>query len=1191
MPSRPGGPEREIARLRQRLEETEAALAAVIAGQIDAASDPRTPGNPLLLQQAQRALRQSEERYRLLFQRNLAGLSRSTLGGSFLDVNHALAAISGFPREELLDRRVQDLVDDRELRERLVAELTDRSFLAGVELPIRRRDGTRAWVLANLTLADDPDGTPVVEATMVDITARKEAEQALEQLSGELERIAARQAAVLDALPAQVALLDGAGTIVAVNTPWRRFADASGFTGADHGVGLNYLAVCEAAAGVDPEAGDVADGLRAVLAGTRRRFEIEYPCHTPESQRWYRMSATALPDRAPGAVVMHVEVTEQHLAAAAVARSEQRFRALVENSAEGVSMVAGDGTVIYVSPGVERMLGFPPSDLVGTSFTRWIHPDDQEIGQWAMQHVLANPGQPLALHLRARHSDGSWRQLRLVATNWLHAEAVGALVCNFEDVTDRHRAQLALAESEQQLRAVFEGSLDAMVIADDQGRYLDANPAACRLFGVPLAELRRLTGRDFTPPGIDYDAAWNAFVAAGSATGQYRVLRPDGGIREVEFAATANVLPGRHLSVLRDVTERHQAAQRLRQTERRLRLLFESGLMGIVFGDAAGPIDANDAWLAITGRDREELRARAIRWRDITPPEYHGADRRAADQVHVHGTCTPYEKEYLRPDGTRVWVLVGFTLLDPAEGATVGFVLDIDARKRAEAAAARSESRFEALLRSSPVALAITEMETGRFVDMNDRFVELVGRPREELVGRTGLEFGIWNSPDDRARILALLREAGSVRNLEVAVTSPAGTPMHLLASIERVEPGPGQPPLLITFLTDVTGHRALEDQLRQSQKMEAVGQLAGGVAHDFNNFLAVVMGYSELLAEQLSPHSDGREYLQVIRDATSRAASLTHRLLAFSRKQVLQPVVVSLNEIVAGLEPLLRRLIGEDVELTMEFDPDLPHVLADPSQIEQAIMNLAVNARDAMPRGGQFTVRTADAWLDEGSAASRADLAPGRYAGLFVSDTGTGMPPEVRERVFEPFFTTKAPGQGTGLGLAMVYGFVRQSGGHVWVYSEPGQGTTFKLLLPAATATAAAPAAPAAPDRSLGGTETILLVEDEPALRQLTEAILVQRGYRVITAADGTEAVDLASAYTERIDLLLTDVVMPGLSGREAADRIVAGRPGLRILYMSGYTTDTVIRHGVSEATVAFIEKPFTPDALARRVREVLDT
>ena len=394
----------------------------------------------------------------------------------------------------------------------------------------------------------------------------------------------------------------------------------------------------------------------------------------------------------------------------------------------------------------------------------------------------------------------------------------------------------------------------------------------------------------------------------------------------------------------------------------------------------------------------------------------------------------------------------------------------------------------------------------------------------------------------------------------------------------------------VIGVALDITERERLTDQLRQSQKMQAVGELAGGVAHDFNNLLMVVKGHSQLLLDRLPDTSPLRSGAQQIERAADRAASLTRQLLAFSRKQVLQPRVLDMNEVVNGMIRMFSRVIGENIDMVFLPSADLARVKADPGQIEQVLLNLVVNARDAMPTGGRLTIETSNIELDRSYAATHASVEPGQYVMLSVTDTGCGMSEETQSRIFEPFFTTKGPGKGTGLGLATVYGVVKQSGGYIYVYSEVDRGTTFKIYLPQVVAELDKPAGEVATPGQVRGSETILFVEDEQSVRELVREYLGATGYRVLEASDGVEALKIASAHPEPIHILITDVVMPHLSGPDLATQLGASRPGLKVLFVSGYTDDTVFRHGVLEGGVAFLQKPFNLKALAKKVREVLD-
>jgi PAS domain S-box-containing protein len=505
---------------------------------------------------------------------------------------------------------------------------------------------------------------------------------------------------------------------------------------------------------------------------------------------------------------------------------------------------------------------------------------------------------------------------------------------------------------------------------------------------------------------------------------------------------------------------------------------------------------------------------------------------------------------------------------------------EIREREAAQGALRRSEALHRSLTENLDQGVYLKDRD-GRFLAANPAYCRLVGRDAAGVIGRTEAEL-LAGDPDagagathteDEKRVRATGRAEGE---RTVAVAGAARVVRYTLTLLRDGS--------LLGLTWDVTEWRAVEAQYRQAQKMEAFGQLAGGVAHDFNNLLTVINGFAELLLEDLPPGDPRRESAAEVRSAGERAAALTAQLLAFSRKSIVEPKVLDLNGVVAQVGKMLGRLIGEDVVLATDLADGLHRVRADRGQVEQVVVNLAVNARDAMPRGGRLTVRTRNV-----EVAAGADRRPGRYAELAVSDTGTGMTDGVRAKLFEPFFTTKGVGQGTGLGLATVHGIVSQAGGYVDVATKLGEGTTFSVLLPAVDDPAPPPAGRAAAGVPRG-SETVLLVEDESAVRRLARAALEGVGYRVLEAASGSEAVRIADGWADPIDLLVTDVVMPGLGGADVAAAVRARRPATLVLFVSGYTDDAVVRHGVAGAGDAFLQKPFTPQTLARKVRDVLD-
>ena len=501
----------------------------------------------------------------------------------------------------------------------------------------------------------------------------------------------------------------------------------------------------------------------------------------------------------------------------------------------------------------------------------------------------------------------------------------------------------------------------------------------------------------------------------------------------------------------------------------------------------------------------------------------------------------------------------------------------------------RSELNFRSLVTNAPYGICRCD-SAGILLGVNPAFVSMLGySSASELVGRS-----LPNLYADSQQWFTLadyFRSLEQFHGLAAEWTRKDGSSTLVRLSGRAIR-GEGNAIFFELFTEDVTERRALEQQLRQSQKMEAIGRLAGGIAHDFNNLLMVISGYCEFLLDRIGSNPELRGPAQEIASAADRATSLTRQLLAFSRKQMLAPKVVDLNAVVTENLKMLTRVIGEDIDLVMVPGGDIGAVKADPGQIEQVIMNLAVNARDAMPHGGKLTIETANVALDDNYARFHAPVQPGDYVMLAISDTGVGMDTDTQTHIFEPFFTTKGP-KGTGLGLSTVYGIIKQSGGYVWVYSEPGKGTTFKIYLPRIGATgepmeAEVPVENAHPHP---GGETILLVEDEPTLRGLTEQYLRNQGYTVLEAADGAAAIQVSNAHPGPIHLLLTDVIMPGMNGRELAQRISSLRPEAKVLYMSGYTENAIGHNGTLDAGITLLQKPFTLPALKTKVREVLDT
>ncbi|HEX3147427.1 MAG TPA: PAS domain S-box protein [Gemmataceae bacterium] len=621
------------------------------------------------------------------------------------------------------------------------------------------------------------------------------------------------------------------------------------------------------------------------------------------------------------------------------------------------------------------------------------------------------------------------------------------------------------------------------------------------------------------------------------------------------------------------------------------RHLAEHSLVGIYIIQDSRYLYVNSKLAQTYGYTVEELLA-IDDWLTLIPePDRALVSEQVRRRIEGEVLTSRYATRGLRRDGTIIDVeIYGSRIELNGRPATMGNLIDITERVQAREALHESEELFRRAFDDTNLPMVLTDLNH-RFVRVNSAFAQMFGyRPNEML----GMTTGQITHPDDLAesyaRRLPLLAGKASSFEMEKRYLHRDGHVLSAVTNVALVRDAAGQPRLYVGQVQDMTDRKRLIEQVHQSQKMEAIGILAAGVAHDFNNLLTVMNGYCEVIQRDpgLTPLS--RDMVREIHRAGDRATSLTRQLLAFSRKQVLAPEVLDLNALVRETLKFLGRLVGASIDLTASLDPHLGHVKADPCQVELVLMNLVVNARDAMANGGKMTIETHRVELDQEYCSGHLGVQPGWYVQLAVSDTGIGMDAATQARIFEPFFTTKGVGKGTGLGLATVHGIVRQSGGHISVYSEPGRGATFKVYLPLLADDASVASAPIQRQETPRGTETILLAEDEAAIRDLASLALKSSGYSLLDAADGEQALQIATAHPTAIDLLVTDLVMPKLSGRELAERMRLIHPNLRVLFVSGYSDDAIVRNGLVSDAAAFLQKPFTPTILARKVREVLD-
>jgi len=784
---------------------------------------------------------------------------------------------------------------------------------------------------------------------------------------------------------------------------------------------------------------------------------------------------------------------------------------------------------------------------------------------------------------------------------WVSEQSVGR-VWSFRDVTERWRAELALRESEGKYRELTD-LLPEMVFETDQtGKLLFANRCAFDTFGYTKEDFDRgLRLFEMVIPEDRERVAKNieTLLKEGKVTGnEYTALRKDGTTFPVWASPNLIIRDDKPVGIrgiVIDIRERKQAEEALRVSEEKYRLLVENAGEAIFVAQNGMLKFANRNTTEMIGYSKEELTSKPFQ-------EFiHPADRELVLDRHLkrlggHDLPSVYPFRIVKKDGNVRWVELN-TVLITWEGrpATLNFMSDITERKQAEEALQESEKKFRVLTETAASGIFILQGE--KFVYVNPASEAITGYSREELLA---MDFENLVHPDfqEMVKQRAQARQQGqpvpSRYELKIVTKNGEERWIDLAVGVITFE---GKTAILGTDF-DITERkraeeemRALEEHLRQSQKIEAIGRLAGGIAHDFNNLLTVIKGYSELSLLDLKETDSLRGNIKEIQKASQRASDLTRHLLAFSRRQILDLKVLDLNSLLRDLDKMLRRIIGEDIELSTKLANDLGKVKIDPSQFEQMILNLAVNARDAMLSGGKLTIETMNVELDEPYTPTHIGVTPGYYVRLSVSDTGLGMSNDVKEKIFEPFFTTKEIGKGTGLGLSTVYGIVKQSGGHIWVYSEAGRGTTFKIYLPRIEGELDTLHSRDETDSFPMGSETVLLVEDDPLVRDMANRLLEQQGYRVFEAANGKEALRVAHEHSgDRIHLLLTDVVMPQMGGKELADQLKIVRPEVKVLYSSGYTDDAIVHHGVLVPGTHFLQKPFSIKTLSHKVRDVLD-
>lgn len=829
------------------------------------------------------------------------------------------------------------------------------------------------------------------------------------------------------------------------------------------------------------------------------------------------------------------EITERELAEEALQTSEQEHRSIFDNATMGIYRSTMDGRIVKANDAFVAMLGYDSvEEILQCDLSRDVYYYPEQRAKLIAERQPAGGADGLEILWRKKDGAPIWVHLNTRAVADQEGNTRWFDTC-VHDVTKRVQAEEALRDSQRRFSQAFNASPQPMSIATlAEGRYIDINESFVSVGGYSRDELLGRTSEDLNiwPNSDERRQLAELLMDRGSVRNMETQLRTKSGDLRVLLSSVEVVEIDNERCLLvasSDITERKCAEQALQEANQRALTDYERLVERIA---ALGQTLGN-------ARDLTTI-FRALRDFAVISVPCNGMVIFLFDQ----------DKETRMP--TYCWA--DDAEFDPKD------LLDAPVKGEMTGGAINSESviidnQYQHRLRANAKPVGI-------------------GDSSEERISQSALT----------APMTVMGRTVGCVEIQSYqagAYGQEHATAMRMAANLAATA---------VENVNLIDREQAKEEQLRQSQKMEAVGQLAGGVAHDFNNLLTAITGYSELTLRDLDDNSPFRAKITEIRKAGERAASLTRQLLAFSRKQILQPKVLDLNAVIPEMDKMLRRLIGEDIALETVLDSSLGQVKADPGQIEQIIMNLCINARDAMPHGGRLTIETSNVDLEQAYSNQQVVLRPGHYVMMSVSDNGCGMTADTQARIFEPFFTTKELGKGTGLGLSTVYGIVKQSEGSIWVYSEVGSGTTFKIFLPRVDEVALSENLRQKSRSAPGGSETVLLVEDEDIVRALSTEILERCGYRVVTAADGQEGLRVCKEFEGRIDLMITDVVMPHMSGRELAEHLARLRPDTRVLYMSGFTDDAIVRHGVLDEGVSFIQKPFSPDSLAIKAREVLD-